>query len=73
VIVISARELHGEDFHCEFDSVSRKGDRVNWRGKCSFSERGYEPSAVTAGVRGRRLYYRFAGLGPNGPFDHCPK
>ena len=73
VIVIEPRQLHGEDFYCEFDSVSRKGERVDWRGKCNFSEAGYEPSAVTAEMRGRRLYYRFAGLGWNGPFDRCAK
>ena len=73
MIVVEARELHGEDFHCEFDSVARKGDRLNWRRQCNSSEGGYEPSAVTAEMRGRRLYYRFAGLGWNGPFDHCPK
>ena len=73
VIVIEPRELHGEDFYCEFDTVSRKGATVNWRGKCNFSENGYEPVAVTAETRGRRLYYRFVGQGWNGPFDRCPR
>jgi hypothetical protein len=73
VIVIEPLGLAGEDFYCEFDNVSRQGETVNWRGKCNFSEAGYEPSAVTAQMRGKRLYYRFAGRGWNGPFDRCPK
>ena len=72
VIVIEPLGLAGEDFYCDFDKVSRKGETVSWRGKCNFSEEGYELSTVTAQKRGKRLYYRFAGRGWNGPFDRCP-
>jgi hypothetical protein len=70
-IVIEPLALSGEDFYCKFDKVRRNGDSVRWAGRCNFSENGYEPSAVTAQLRGRRLYYRFQGMGWNGPFDRC--
>src|SRR5262245_24071418 len=70
-IVIEPMALSGEDFYCEFDKVTRSGDTVRWTGKCNFSENGYEPSVVTAQLRGPRLYYRFQGMGWNGPFNRC--
>jgi len=70
-IVIEPMALSGEDFYCEFDKVTRSGDTVRWTGKCNFSENGYEPSTVTAQLRGVRLYYRFRGMGWNGPFNRC--
>src|SRR5262249_45611352 len=70
-IVIKPMRLSGEDFHCEFDKVTRTGNTVRWTGKCNFSENGYEPSTVTAQLRGARLYYRFQGMGWNGPFNRC--
>lgn len=71
-IAIEPLALSGEDFYCKFDRVTRSGDTVRWTGRCNFSENGYEPSTVTAQLRGRRLYYRFQGMGWNGPFDRCP-
>ena len=70
-IVIEPMALSGEDFYCEFDKVARGGDTVRWIGKCNFSENGYEPSIVTAQLRGPRLYYRFQGMDWNGPFNRC--
>ena len=70
-IVIGPLALSGEDFYCKFDKVTRSSDTVQWNGKCNFSENGDEPAAVTAQLRGRRLYYRFKGIGWNGPFDRC--
>jgi hypothetical protein len=70
-IVIEPLALSGEDFYFKFDGVARSGDTVRWTGRCNFSENGYEPSTVTAQLRGRRLYYRFQGMGWNGPFDRC--
>jgi hypothetical protein len=70
-IVIEPLALSGEDFYCKFDRVTRNGDTVRWTGRCNFSENGYEPSTVTAQLRGRRLYYRFQGMGWNGPFNRC--
>jgi hypothetical protein len=70
-IVIEPLALSGEDFYCEFDKVTRAGDTVRWTGKCNFSENGYEPSVVTAQLRGARLYYRFRSMGWNGPFNRC--
>ena len=73
VIVIEPLGLSGEDFYCKFHHVLRQANTVNWRGKCNFSERGYEPNRVAAQTQGKRLYYRFAGRGWNGPFDRCPR
>ena len=70
-IVIEPLALTGEDFYCKFDKVTRSGGTVQWNGRCNFSENGYEPSAVIAQLRGRKLYYRFTGMGWNGPFDRC--
>lgn len=70
-IVIEPLALSGEDFYCKFDGVTRNGDTVRWTGRCNFSENGYEPSTVAAQLRGRRLYYRFQGMGWNGPFNRC--
>jgi hypothetical protein len=70
-IVIEPLALSGEDFYCKFDRVTRNGDTVRWTGRCNFSENGYEPSTVTAQLRGRRLYYHFQGMGWNGPFNRC--
>ena len=72
-IIIEPLGLAGEDFYCKFDHVSRRRDRVSWRGQCNFSEEGYEPTTVTATLRGRRLFYRFAGRGWNGPFERCAR
>jgi hypothetical protein len=49
------------------------GDQGELRGtgKCNFSENGYEPSTVTAQLRGARLYYRFQGMRWNGPLNRC--
>ena len=33
-IDISSMSLGGEDWYCSFNSVSRKGDVVTWRGRC---------------------------------------
>ena len=70
-IVVEPMALSGEDFYCDFDKVTRSGNTVRWTGKCNFSENGYEPSVVTAQLRGARLYYRFQGMGWNGPFNRC--
>jgi len=70
-IVIESMALSGEDFYCEFDKVTRSGNTVRWAGRCNFSENGYEPSIVTAQLRGPRLYYRFRSMGWNGPFNRC--
>jgi hypothetical protein len=70
-IVIEPLGLSGEDFSCSFKTVKRSGDTIQWQGTCNFSENGDEPSTVTAQLRGQRLYYRFAGMGWNGPFNRC--
>jgi len=49
----------GEDFYCEFNKVTRSGDTVRWNGKCNFSENGYEPSTVTAQLRGGNCIIAF--------------
>lgn len=71
IIIIGAKELSGEDFYCDFASVKRTGNTVAWRGRCNFSENGYEPVRVIARLSGNKLRYRFVGRGWNGPFVRC--
>jgi hypothetical protein len=71
VIVIGPMEFGGEDFYCDFSSVKRTGNTVHWRGRCNFSENGYEPTQVIARLSGDKLRYRFVGRGWNGPFVRC--
>src|SRR5262245_42410071 len=34
-IIIEPMALNGEDFYCEFRKVVRRGDTVQWNGKCN--------------------------------------
>jgi hypothetical protein len=73
-IVIGPKSLTGEDFFCEFDTVSRKGNVVTWRGACTYGADAPEREEVVARTAGNRLYYRFRSqAGENGPFQRCPQ
>ena len=72
IVVIGPKSLSGEDFGCEFDTVSRQGDVVTWRGKCTFGGDDPVSETVQARLAGNRLHYRFMSLkGENGPFVRC--
>ena len=65
--------LAGEDFGCKFDSVSRRGDVVTFRGACTFGDGEPVRDVVTARLAGKLLYYGFRSYGgENGPFARCP-
>lgn len=73
LIVIGPKSLSGEDFSCDFASVSRRGDVVTFRGECSYGADDPVKETVVARLAGERLYYRFSGYkGENGPFRRCP-
>ncbi len=72
LIDIGPRSLSGEDFSCDFSSVSRKGDVVTFRGECRYGADGPVKETVVARLAGERLYYRFSGYkSENGPFRRC--
>lgn len=71
-IVVEPMSISGEDFFCDFKSVSRNGDVVNWRGRCTFGDTP-ETTAVTARLADGRLSYRMNRDGWNGPLQRCPK
>jgi hypothetical protein len=74
IIVIGPKSLAGEDFGCDFDSVSRRGDVVTFRGKCTYGADDPVSETVVARLQGQRLYYRFLSVrGENGPFARCPR
>jgi hypothetical protein len=73
MIEIGPKSLAGEDFSCDFRSVSRRGDIVTWRGACTYGADAPVPETVTARLVGDRLHYRFhSQRGENGPFRRCP-
>lgn len=70
-ITIGPKSLIGEDFYCRFDSVSRRGSFVTWKGSCSAGDED-TPQTVHARLSGKRLSYRYQGVsGWNGPFARC--
>lgn len=71
-VVVEPMALSGEDFFCEFGTVSRTGDTVRWRGVCTFGP-DEEKASVTARVARGALSYRFNTDGWNGPLRRCPK
>ena len=73
LIDIGPKSLSGEDFSCDFASVSRKGNVVTFKGTCRFDADNPVRETVVARLAGERLYYRFSGYkAENGPFRRCP-
>lgn len=73
-VVIEPMGFSGEDFSCDFDTVSRTGDEVRWRGTCDFgAEGGAEAATVTARLTRGMLRYRINEDGWNGPLQRCPR
>jgi hypothetical protein len=72
-ITVGPKSLVGEDFYCRFDTVSRKGPLVTWKGRCSAGDED-RSQTVYAKLSGKRLLYRRRGeSGWNGPFVRCAK
>lgn len=61
--------LAGDELSCNFKSVSRDGDVVTWRGKCSGSEDS-SAATVVAALRGEVLSVRINGNGI-GSYRRC--
>lgn len=71
-VVVYPMGFSGEDFSCDFKSVSRTGDTVRWRGACSFDAADEETTSVTARLAKGMLSYRMNTDGWNGPLQRCP-
>jgi hypothetical protein len=72
-ITIGPKSLVGEDFYCRFDTVSRKGSVVTWKGRCSAGDED-KARTVQAKLSGKKLSYRYQGeSGWNGPFVRCAR
>jgi hypothetical protein len=70
-ITIGPKSLTGEDFTCRFDTVSRRGSLVTWKGSCSAGDED-KPRTVFAKLSGKKLLYRYQGdSGWNGPYVRC--
>jgi hypothetical protein len=73
LISIGPKSLSGEDFSCDFKTVTRKNDVVTFRGQCSYGADDPLAETVVARLDGLRLHYRFMSQrGENGPFMRCP-
>lgn len=71
-IVIEPMHISGEDFYCDFASVSRTGNTVRWRGTCTYGADAAEKTTVTARLARGMLSYRMNRDGWNGPLQRCP-
>jgi len=65
MIVIGPLDIVGDEFRCDFTSVSRAGDVVTWRGACGFPTPP-KPTTVVARLSGETLHVSING-GDNGP------
>ena len=61
--------MAGDEFSCDFKSVSRAGDVVTWRGSCGFPGKS-RAATVVAALRGEVLSVRINGNGI-GSYQRC--
>jgi hypothetical protein len=72
-ITVGPQSIVGEDFYCRFDSVSRKGSLVTWKGRCSAGDED-RPRTVQARLAGKNLSYRYKGVsGWSPPYARCAR
>jgi hypothetical protein len=69
MIAVTPLGLTGDEFRCDFKSVSRSGDVVTWRGKCGFPSP-FEPAVAVASLRGSKLNIRINDA-DNGTYRRC--
>ncbi len=59
-IYIEPMAVGGEDWTCDFNSVSRKGNVVTWRGRCGSPDPEHDPdrhaATIVARLFGAKLY-----------------
>jgi len=72
-VIVYPMGFSGEDFSCDFTTVSRAGNTVRWRGACSFDAADPEKTAVTVRLAKGMLSYRMNKDGWNGPLQRCPE
>jgi hypothetical protein len=69
MVVIGPLDIVGDEFRCDFTSVSRAGDVVTWRGTCGFPTP-FKPATVIARLTGETLRINING-GENDPYWRC--
>ena len=69
MIAIDALDMVGDEFRCDFKSVSRAGDVVTWNGACGFPTL-FEPAKVVASLDGDVLHVRINNE-DNGAYRRC--
>jgi hypothetical protein len=69
MIGIGPLDMMGDEFACNFKSVSRSGDVVTWHGTCGFPTPP-EPVTVVASLNGETLRISVNG-NDNGPYLRC--
>jgi hypothetical protein len=72
-ITVGPKSLVGEDFYCRFDTVSRNGSVVTWKGRCEAGDE-ERPRTAQAKLTGKKLSYRYKGVsGWSPPYVRCAK
>lgn len=69
LISIGPKQIVGDEHRCDFDTVSRKGDVVTWKGLCGWPE-DFKRATVVARLVGKRLYVDYGG-GENDAMVRC--
>jgi hypothetical protein len=69
MIGIGPLDMVGDEFRCDFSSVSRSGDVVTWTGSCGFPAPP-EKATVVARLSGAVLHLRINGS-DNGAYRRC--
>ena len=70
MVVIGPLDLVGDEFRCDFKSVSRAGDVVTWHGACRLPTTAPEPAIVVARLSGEALHISING-DDNGDYRRC--
>ena len=70
MVVIGPLDIVGDEFRCDFTSVSRTGDVVTWHGACELPTSSPEPAIVVARLSGAVLHISING-DDNGSYRRC--
>lgn len=70
LVEIGAKSVNADDLSCTFDDVSRTGNVVTWRGRCTDGTR-WTDSTVVATLRGRTLDLDVGGQGLRAGLRRC--
>ena len=68
--IIKAMSINSNGMNCYFESVSRKGNVVQWEGTCYGPDGDARDGGMTATLKGKSLSLNGSGLGA-GPLVRC--